>query len=82
MEDKPLKLTCKVTGVPRPEITWHKDNKDITPSPNVKMSFDDDTCTLLIKKANMDHEGEYKVVANNSAGTADITAPIIVEGMT
>jgi hypothetical protein len=29
MEDKPLKLTCKVTGVPRPEITWLKDNKDI-----------------------------------------------------
>ena len=80
MEDKPITLTCRVTGLPRPEVTWLKDNKEITQSPNIKVLYDGDKCTLTIKRASMDHEGEYKVVANNSAGTADIMAPITVEG--
>lgn len=83
MEDKPLELTCRVTGLPRPEITWLKNNKEIAQSPNVKMSYDDDTCTLKIKKTNiMDHEGEYKVIAENPAGMADVTAPVTIEGKT
>lgn len=80
MEDKPLSLMAKVTGTPRPEVTWYRNNKELVVTPNVKLSYEDDTCSLIIKKMTMDLEGQYKCVAQNPAGTTDITAKVVVEG--
>lgn len=80
MEDKPLSLMAKVTGTPRPEVTWYRNNKELVVTPNVKLSYEDDTCSLIIKKMTMDLEGQYKCVAQNPAGTTDISAKVVVEG--
>lgn len=80
MEDKPLSLHAKVTGTPRPEVTWYRNNKELVTTPNVKVAYEDDTCSLIIKKMTMDLEGQYKCVARNPAGTTDIVAKVTVEG--
>lgn len=80
MEDHPLTLTAKVTGLPRPEVAWLKNDKELAGSPNVKMSYDGDHCMLVIKKAKMDLDGAVKCVATNPAGTAELVCRTTVEG--
>ncbi|KAJ8319891.1 hypothetical protein KUTeg_001478 [Tegillarca granosa] len=82
MEDKSLTLSCVVTGLPRPEITWYRNGKEFVPTPNVSMSYDEETAILNIKKITMDQEGEFKCVAKNSAGEAECIAQVTVEGKT
>ena len=43
--------------------------------------YEEDTATLTIKKMSMDLDGDYKCVAENSAGTAETIAKITVEGI-
>lgn len=81
MEERPLSLTCKVTGLPRPEVTWYKNGKELVSTPNIKIVYDEDTCSLLVKKTTMEHEAEYKCVARNAAGQAEISAKVTVEGI-
>ena len=80
MEDKPMTLTCKVIGLPRPDVAWFRDGKELIPTPNIKQSYEDDTATLTINKMTMDQDGEYKCIAENSAGVAETAAKVTVEG--
>lgn len=80
MEDKSLTLSCVVTGLPRPEITWYRNGKEFVPTPNVSMSYDEETAILNIKRITMDQEGEFKCVAKNAAGEAECIAQVTVEG--
>ena len=43
--------------------------------------YEEDTATLTIKKMSMDLDGDYKCVAENSAGTTETIAKITVEGI-
>ena len=43
--------------------------------------YEEDTATLTIKKMSMDLDGDYKCVAQNSAGTTETIAKITVEGI-
>jgi hypothetical protein len=38
-EGQPMTLTCQVTGVPVPMISWQKDGKMITPSSPYQYEF-------------------------------------------
>ena len=42
--------------------------------------YEEDTATLVVKKMSMDFDGDYKCVAENSAGTTETLAKITVEG--
>jgi hypothetical protein len=58
----------------------YRDGKELVPTPNIKQTYEDQTAELTINKMSMDLDGEYKCVAENSAGTAETTAKIVVEG--
>lgn len=81
METKTLTLVAKVSGLPRPEVEWFRNNKPVSMLPNHRPVYEDETCTLKVVKVTMDQAGEYKCVATNSAGTADCTANITIEGV-
>jgi len=61
-------------------FTLGRDGKEITVTPNVTQSYDEDTATLTFTKVTMDMDGEYKCVAENSAGTTETVAKVTVEG--
>ena len=80
MATKTLTLNAKVTGLPRPEVAWFRNDKPVSSLPDHRPTYDDKCCTLKVLKINMDQQGEYKCVATNSAGTAECSANIVVEG--
>jgi hypothetical protein len=52
---QPLKLECKVSGRPQPDVVWTKDGKEIKPSERIEITKKPDgTCSLIIKQANPD----------------------------
>uniref|UniRef100_A0A8R1DN92 Ig-like domain-containing protein n=1 Tax=Caenorhabditis japonica TaxID=281687 RepID=A0A8R1DN92_CAEJA len=70
-EGQPLKLECKVDASPLPEMTWYKDGAIVTPSDRIQISLSPEgVATLLIPSCVYDDDGIYRVIATNSAGTA------------
>lgn len=49
-------------------------------TPNVKSWHEDEMVKLKISNTKMDHEGTYTCTATNSAGSAEISAFVTVEG--
>jgi hypothetical protein len=71
---------CKVTGLPRPSVTWYKEDEVIYPSEEFKLSYEGDECTLVIADVYPEDAGHYKVVAKNHVGTATTTCDLTVLG--
>ncbi|XP_012945307.1 myopalladin, partial [Aplysia californica] len=82
MEQKPLQLIAKVIGLPRPEVTWFKDDRELVATPNTVVKHEEDTVKLRISPTRLDQEGVYKCVASNPAGSAECVAKVVVEGKT
>lgn len=59
-----------------------RDGQELVESRALKISYNDDICTLTISKTSMDQEGRYTCVATNPAGTAECSAQVTVEGKT
>lgn len=59
-----------------------RNGKELIKTPNIKPSYEDDTAVLTINKMSMDLDGEYKCIAENSAGTSETVAKVVVEGKT
>lgn len=73
------KLLCKFSGIPKPQITWLKDNKEIVPIANSKhLSLLEDKSILSIH-LNADDEGKYRCVAENRAGQVSREMELIIE---
>uniref|UniRef100_A0A914I5C8 Muscle M-line assembly protein unc-89 n=1 Tax=Globodera rostochiensis TaxID=31243 RepID=A0A914I5C8_GLORO len=70
-EGQPLKLHCKVEGIPTPELVWYKDGEQVRPSERVQLERDvDGNAYLIIPKCTLDDDGVYRVIATNPHGTA------------
>uniref|UniRef100_A0A9J2P3W7 Immunoglobulin I-set domain protein n=1 Tax=Ascaris lumbricoides TaxID=6252 RepID=A0A9J2P3W7_ASCLU len=71
VEGHPLKMECKVEGVPLPDLVWYKDGERIVPSDRIRMELDGDgSARLIISPCNVDDEGIYRVIATSSSGSA------------
>ncbi|XP_077000555.1 palladin isoform X1 [Tamandua tetradactyla] len=76
----PVRMECRVSGVPPPQIFWKKENESLTHSTDrVSMHQDHDgyTC-LLIQGATKEDAGWYTVSAKNEAGIVSCTARLDV----
>ncbi|KAM9324527.1 hemicentin-1 [Gastrophryne carolinensis] len=67
VEKNPVTLTCEVTGIPPPKITWYKDGKVIYPD-NTPQLMSGGTIFRLLHTAVSD-AGTYQCVASNAVGT-------------
>uniref|UniRef100_A0A8C6FV49 Palladin n=1 Tax=Moschus moschiferus TaxID=68415 RepID=A0A8C6FV49_MOSMO len=76
----PVRLECRVSGAPPPQIFWKKENDSLTHSTD-RVSMHQDhhgyVC-LLIQGATKDDAGWYTVSAKNEAGIVSCTARLDV----
>ncbi|XP_052006385.1 myopalladin-like isoform X2 [Xyrauchen texanus] len=75
-EGAPVRLECRVVGMPQPVIYWKKDN-DTIPHLKDRISMHQDTTgyvCLLIQATRKEDAGWYTVSAKNEAGIISCTA--------
>ncbi|XP_054432046.1 palladin isoform X3 [Pteronotus mesoamericanus] len=76
----PVRLECRVSGVPPPQIFWKKENESLTHSTD-RVSMHQDNhgyVCLLIQGATKEDAGWYTVSAKNEAGIVSCTARLDV----
>uniref|UniRef100_A0A8C9RIW9 Obscurin-like n=1 Tax=Scleropages formosus TaxID=113540 RepID=A0A8C9RIW9_SCLFO len=75
-----VKLACKVTGVPKPSVTWYKDGRPVEVDPHhIIIEDPDGSCTLILDNMTADDSGQYMCFAISSAGTASTLGKITVQ---
>ncbi|KAA0704500.1 Obscurin [Triplophysa tibetana] len=75
-----VKLACKVTGVPKPQVTWYKDGRPVKADPHhIIIEDPDGSCTLILDNMTADDSGQYMCFATSSAGNASTLGKITVQ---
>lgn len=75
-----LKIPVKVSGLPKPSVTWSKDEKPIRSQGRLTLDIGDKATTLTLKKVTREDDGLYSVLAENEAGQATAKFDIEVIG--
>uniref|UniRef100_A0A8C4EBX5 Palladin n=1 Tax=Dicentrarchus labrax TaxID=13489 RepID=A0A8C4EBX5_DICLA len=81
-EGHPVRLECRVTGVPYPQIFWKRENESFTHNTD-RISMHQDNCgylCMIIQPAMKEDAGWYTVSAKNDAGIVSSTARLDVHG--
>ncbi|XP_069487490.1 palladin isoform X2 [Ambystoma mexicanum] len=79
-EGYPVRLECRVSGVPPPQIFWKKENESLTYNTD-RVSMHQDNygyICLLIQGSTKEDAGWYTVSAKNEAGIVSCTARLDV----
>lgn len=69
-EGEELKLGCKATGKPKPEVSWYKGNVELIQGAGSAEYHNLDVSRL--------DNGNYKCVARNNASQVEYTVQVIV----
>uniref|UniRef100_A0A8D2LG54 Myosin light chain kinase, smooth muscle n=1 Tax=Varanus komodoensis TaxID=61221 RepID=A0A8D2LG54_VARKO len=80
VEGEKLVLQCQVSSDPPATVTWTLDGKVIKSSKFIVLSQEGSRCSLVIDKTFPEDEGRYKCIAENTAGKAECTCSVLVEG--
>lgn len=80
VDGQELRMPCKVTGKPMPQISWYHNGKNIDQDEEYVVTYNPDTgdISLLIVEVFPEDEGEYVCVAHNPAGDAVTRANLVV----
>lgn len=78
IEGKEAVLTCTVSGLPYPTISWYHNSKPIQSSDERKMTHYRDVHSLVIRSACHAHGGVYKAVISNKVGKSACYAHLYV----
>ncbi|XP_070569686.1 obscurin-like isoform X2 [Ptychodera flava] len=77
---QPLRLECRIGGIPEPDIFWYKDDMFVEETSNIQVIFEgEDICGLAFAQITMDDTGEYMIKAKNIAGECSNSCIIMVE---
>uniref|UniRef100_A0A670YPT2 Obscurin, cytoskeletal calmodulin and titin-interacting RhoGEF n=1 Tax=Pseudonaja textilis TaxID=8673 RepID=A0A670YPT2_PSETE len=75
-----VKLACRVTGTPKPGITWYKDGKPVEVDPHhIIIEDPDGSCTLILDNLTGVDSGQYLCYASSPAGSASTLGKILVQ---
>lgn len=67
---EPLELRCFSSGIPKPYLTWFKDDDEIPTDRNdSRIRLNDDNTVLNIKYTKPEDQGKYKCVAKSRVGS-------------
>ncbi|XP_054908751.1 striated muscle preferentially expressed protein kinase isoform X3 [Poeciliopsis prolifica] len=72
-------LKTIIVGTPCPEVTWTKDNMDVTAMPSYLVKVEGERHSLLIRSAKTADSGKYCVTAVNQMGRATSSATLTVK---
>ncbi|XP_063245186.1 hemicentin-1-like [Bacillus rossius redtenbacheri] len=74
-----LRLHCNATGHPPPDVLWLKGAAPVAEREGLGAALQDHGRTLVIPSASMHHSGQYSCLANNKAGTSEMTFYVEVQ---
>ncbi|XP_077887460.1 obscurin-like [Ictidomys tridecemlineatus] len=78
-----VKLACRVTGTPKPTVSWYKDGKPVEVDPHhILIEDPDGSCTLILDNLTGVDSGQYMCFATSAAGSASTLGKILVQGGT
>ena len=72
---EPISMTLKISGQPKPNVTWMKNNTKLIPEDNIQITVsvtdDNNIYTLTILNVQPNDQGEYFARANSTAGLTE-----------
>ena len=71
--DGVVKVGVSMEGDPAPSVSWFKDGLPLHSDRYVSMETDEFLTMLCIRRVTRHDRGEYKMVAKNEYGSADVT---------
>ncbi|EEC19673.1 conserved hypothetical protein, partial [Ixodes scapularis] len=87
-EEEETVFSAEVGGHPKPSVKWFHGKREIKEDDVYKITSDEETYTLKVKKPNKELAGEYTCQAENSCGKEESSAsltiyskPEIIQGM-
>lgn len=75
------RLHCKLKGSPVIQVTWFKNNKELSESNTVRMSFANSEAILDITDVKVDDSGTYSCEATNDAGSDSCSTEVVIKGL-
>ena len=78
-----MQISFKVSGIPKPEITWFRDGKPLKIEEDDRRykKYEKDGCSLFeIKTVSILDTGEYTCTASNVMGAVYSAINLVVEG--
>ena len=76
-----VRFDVEFTGNPEPEVTWYFEEDLVSESPrHAIQSFENGTCSLIIKDVSEDDDGDYFCKIVNNLGQETCSAELIVYG--
>lgn len=82
MQCKLFRLECRVSGTPKPKITWYKSGKILKHNPDYQIFYEPTgTCTLTITRCTEEDTTEFSCEARNRNGVDITTSKITVSGL-
>lgn len=77
LADNTIVLDCTATGLPKPKITWIKDQAPVIPGRYYQILANN---SLVIAKAKTEDAGVYTCTAKNGFGQDKLSSPVEVIG--
>uniref|UniRef100_G3TNU4 Uncharacterized protein n=1 Tax=Loxodonta africana TaxID=9785 RepID=G3TNU4_LOXAF len=75
-----VKLACRVTGTPKPIVSWYKDGKTVEVDPHhILIEDPDGSCSLILDNLTGMDSGQYMCFAASAAGNASTLGKILVQ---
>uniref|UniRef100_A0A3B4CMC3 Ig-like domain-containing protein n=1 Tax=Pygocentrus nattereri TaxID=42514 RepID=A0A3B4CMC3_PYGNA len=79
VDSEPVRFTVKITGEPKPEVTWWFEGEMLPDSEDYQYIERGETYCLYLPETFPEDEGEYMCKAVNSRGTAASTCILTIE---
>ncbi len=76
-----LNLTCNISGEPVPEVTWLKNDREITSDDHIILKFASGKfASFTITQVNTSDSGKYSILVKNKYGTesGDFTVSVFI----
>jgi len=80
--DNPILMSCEVTGIPAPQVTWTSHGEDVADVKDASVFHVLANGALRINHVTTNDSGMYECVATNVAGNATMAVTLNVQGIT
>uniref|UniRef100_A0A915LAM2 Titin n=1 Tax=Romanomermis culicivorax TaxID=13658 RepID=A0A915LAM2_ROMCU len=74
-----VKLRAEVHGLPKPEVIWYKNGRELIFSESTFCTESDNVSTLVIENCQQETMGSYQLVASNESGSETVAFELIVK---
>ncbi|XP_041468950.1 twitchin-like isoform X3 [Lytechinus variegatus] len=68
IQGKSVKFSCAFSGLPTPDVTWYKGERELFNSNKFEIETSDTTSTLIINDLERDDEDEFSIEISNPGG--------------